>query len=130
MAELDVGQRKIVGDELDLLDPESVKMVEVGQAYPATITRLIRTTAGQVFGDATKQRRDDASLEEAKLRPVLWIEYEGEGFGGNATFTIPDVVGPNSSLGKFARRYGSLPSKGQKVSAHVDPEDGYFKIDL
>lgn len=103
-------------------------MAEVGAPEPAIVSKLIKTTAGVVFGDKTKLRREDKSLEEAKLRPVLVIYFEGKGFVGNAPMTIPATIGPKSSLGLFAARYGTLPKKGMAVSAHLDTT-GFYALD-
>lgn len=104
-------------------------MAEVGAPEPAVISKLIKTTAGVVFGDKTKLRREDKSLEEAKLRPVLVVYFEGRGFVGNTPMTIPATIGPKASLGLFAARYGSLPKKGMAVSAHL-AASGFYELDF
>lgn len=120
-------QSRIVGEEVESLG--DVPMAKIGASKPATVSKLIKTTAGVVFGDATKLRRGDTSLEMAKLRPVLVTYFEGEGFVGNWPASIPAEIGPKSSLGIFFKRYGSLPKKGMAVSAHLE-DDGFYHLDL
>jgi uncharacterized cupredoxin-like copper-binding protein len=111
------------------LDEAEYEIAVVGASQAAKITRIIDTTAGEIFGDKTMTFEDE-TLEEAKARKVLWIAFEGDGLVGNATMNAPkDKVRPKSALGRFHARYGSLPRVGMVVSAHLD-ENLYGQLDV
>jgi hypothetical protein len=114
-------------DEID-----GVEMAKPGASEAAVITRILKTTAGAIFGEKTKPR-EGQSLEEAKLRRTYLLYFEGaKGSVGNYPMPVPDegkVTRPKSSLGKFVARYGDKPRKGMTVSAHL-AESGWLELDL
>ena len=120
-------QRKLPsGTEIDEFDAE---LAVVGKSQDGVITRIIETTAGEIFGDKTKAFEDE-TLEVAKARKVLWIAFEGEGLVGNSVMNLPKgKVRPKSALGTFVARYGRLPKVGMTVSIHAD-ENLYGQMDL
>jgi hypothetical protein len=119
-------QRRLEGEEIEALD---VPVAKAGTSVGATVTRLLKTTAGEVFRDKTKVREGE-TLEHAKARPTLVVYFEGPGFAGNETFNYPEgPVRPKSKLWGFKARYGALPRKGMTVSVHMD-ESGLYKLDF
>ncbi len=107
---------------------ENVEEAKIGLPESARIVKMVRTVAGEIFKDKVAVRKEE-TLEEAKLRPSLWIAFEGEGFAGNGSFSIPELVTPRSSLGKFKARYGKYPEVGMDIAVHMN-ENGFRVIDL
>ena len=104
-------------------EPMSGKPVEV------RIVKLEPTTAGEVYGDKTIVR-EGQSLEQAKGRRMARIFFEGEGVTGRASMNWPEHYHPKSDLGRFVRRYGSLPKVGLAVFAALNAETGFYDLDL
>lgn len=125
-------KREIEGEAIEQLEGLSVQ--EFGKSYPAWIVRLVKTTAGEIFrnkdGEFVGKVGERESPEQAEARPTLLIQYEGAGFAGEAVLNIPEVARPNSKMGKFAKRYGGLPSKGMEVSVHLSQEGEYTRAEL
>ncbi len=124
MAETQKERRVIEGTEVDSLD--DVKVPRPGESRSAVIRKLIRTTAGALFGDKT-QMREGETLEDAKAREMVVIEFEGEGFAGNDKMNLS--TSHKSNLARFVARYNSKPANGLVVSASLGT-DGYYKLDL
>lgn len=125
-------KREITGETIEGLD--GLEVHEFGKSYPATIVRLLKTTAGAVFqdrdGNFAGKARDGETEEEAMSRPMLLVSYEGRGFAGEIPMNIPEVVRPNSKLGAFVARYGSLPAKGMTVSVRLVKDGDYTRAEL
>src|SRR6266567_3687863 len=122
MAETQKERREIVGTEIDSLD--FLKVPRAGESRPATVRKLIETTAGALFGDKT-QTREGETLEDAQARKMVVIEFEGEGFAGNDKMNLS--TSHKSNVARFVARYGSVPRKGLVVSASLGT-DGYYKL--
>jgi len=123
----ETNQRKLPsGSDLDEYEAE---LATVGKSQDGAITRIIETTAGEIFGEKTKVFEDE-TLDEAKGRKVLWIAFEGDGLVGNAVMNLPKgKVRPKSAMGQFVARYGRLPKVGMAVSIHAD-ENLYGQLDF
>lgn len=110
-------KRELAGREVKLAESTVPKE---GESQPCTITRILETTATEVFG---------AKVEGDPDREVYVVYFEGEGFVGNNVMTKLASAHPKSNLGRFHKRWGTFPKKGMKASAHMD-EDGNYHLDL
>ena len=107
---------------------ENIRVAPVGERQDSAITEIkegvqedFRSESYWASTDLSKQE-----IAEAKKKAAIEIVCDN---GASLVVNLPsgETAHPKSTLGKFAKTYGSMPKVGLKVSTKMDT-NGFYRV--